>query len=584
MSGEYETDLRPRPNFPTRTIVLTIVVLLAIVVSRYFISEINDLTGIAPDVLTVFSILIVALLFLIWAGWFLFLSKWNWIKRILSVVVLFGIPIGLILILRPVTGGDMSILRIDPIWNSQKPPAELTESPASVDLSPESLNDFPGFWGPNRNGIVNTGYPIDRTSFTSGTRRLWLKSIGEGWSGFVARNGFAITMEQRGADECVTCYEIATGKLLWIYRDAVRHRDMMNLGHVGPRATPMIYDGKVYCQGTLGKVVCLDGKDGSLIWQANLNDILNLEIMSGVADGLTYYYEPRLAWGRAGSPLVTEQLVIVPGGGSTDEQMVTLVAFDRLTGEVKWKGGNEMIAYGSPSLANIAGKEQVIITAENKTMGFDLETGKELWSHDRPGNSSGDANTSQPIVYDGDKVLITKGYGAGGELIKLIPNGDSYSTETLPNWPNGRILRTKMTSPIIFEGHAYCLMDGFLECSELESGRRKWKHRGQFGHGQILLKDGLLLVHSETGELFLIEPSPSEYTELGHVPTIEGICWNTICLSGPYLLVKSDLEAACLQLVLTDTDPENELTTAQPKPADSETADPNQTNENEDDD
>ena len=75
MAGEFDSDMRPRPNFPTRTTVLTIVVLLVILVSRFFMSEIHDKTDIAPDILTVFSGLVVAVLFLIWAIWFLFLSK-----------------------------------------------------------------------------------------------------------------------------------------------------------------------------------------------------------------------------------------------------------------------------------------------------------------------------------------------------------------------------------------------------------------------------------------------------------------------------------------------------------------------------
>jgi hypothetical protein len=32
------------------------------------------------------------------------------------------------------------------------------------------------------------------------------------------------------------------------------------------------------------------------------------------------------------------------------------------------------------------------------------------------------------------------------------------------------------------------------------------------------------------------------------VKTIEGVCWNTLCLTGNRLLVRSELEAACLEI------------------------------------
>ena len=87
-----------------------------------------------------------------------------------------------------------------------------------------------------------------------------------------------------------------------------------------------------------------------------------------------------------------------------------------------------------------------------------------------------------------------------------------------------------------------------MECVEIESFKRKWKQRGQFGNGQILLVGDKLLVHSENGTLFLVAADPSGYKELGSLKTIDGICWNTMCLYGNRLLVRSEKEAACIEL------------------------------------
>ena len=42
-------------------------------------------------------------------------------------------------------------------------------------------------------------------------------------------------MEQRGDDELVTCYESATGKVVWAHAVQTRHDEVM--GGVGPRGT-----------------------------------------------------------------------------------------------------------------------------------------------------------------------------------------------------------------------------------------------------------------------------------------------------------------------------------------------------------
>jgi len=64
----------------------------------------------------------------------------------------------------------------------------------------------------------------------------------------------------------------------------------------------------------------------------------------------------------------------------------------------------------------------------------------------------------------------------------------------------------------------------------------------------VLLVGRHILLHSESGELFLLEATPDEYRELGVMKTIEGVCWNTLCLTGRYLLVRSEVESACIEI------------------------------------
>jgi outer membrane protein assembly factor BamB len=148
---------------------------------------------------------------------------------------------------------------------------------------------------------------------------------------------------------------------------------------------------------------------------------------------------------------------------------------------------------------------------------------------------------------DDNRVLLSKGYSGGAELIELSPaaSGDGLVVKTV--WKMPRVLQTKFTNVVPYKGHAYGLSEGILECVELATGKRKWKS-GRFGHGQILGVDELLLVLSEEGELNLVELNPTKFVTHGALPTLSGKTWNNLCLVGNRLLIRNANEAACVEL------------------------------------
>lgn len=531
---------------------MVLIGIAAIAAIQYFSGDLETAYGVDPVYINVFSALIILGLMLLWMVGMIFFSGMKFLPRLLVAVTPIALPFLFFIIMRPVNSGDgLGFHHFNPIWETPTV-AELktTESATIIDLATETNSDFAQFLGPDRNGVINHLPPIDGAAFQSGTREVWKVDVGAGWSGFVARNGFAITMEQRGDNECVVCYEIESGDVQWIYEHEGRHQDMMNLGHEGPRSTPAIEKGRVFALGGNGRFVCLDGSNGDLIWEHDLAEMLGVEFSEGVdGEGNTFYYEDStLAWGHSGSPLVVDDMVVITGGGSRTGDKVTLLGFDIETGEKVWQAGDDMIAYGSPTRATIAGIDQILLVAEDHAVGYAVEDGRELWRHERPGTSETAANCSQVTVTPDDELILSKGYGLGGELIMLEEDGDALAVE--PLWKSNRVLKTKFTNPVIIDGHSYCLSDGFLECARLEDGERVWKRRGRFGHGQLLLVGDLLLIHSEYGELFLIQATEEEFEELGKIKTIEGVCWNTICVAGKYVLVRSDEQAGCYEIPL----------------------------------
>jgi hypothetical protein len=60
----------------------------------------------------------------------------------------------------------------------------------------------------------------------------------------------------------------------------------------------------------------------------------------------------------------------------------------------------------------------------------------------------------------------------------------------------------------------------------------------------------LLLLQTETGEVLLIEPTPDELRVLTRFRIMDGKVWNSPTLVGPYLLVRTEREAALFELPL----------------------------------
>jgi outer membrane protein assembly factor BamB len=296
----------------------------------------------------------------------------------------------------------------------------------------------------------------------------------------------------------------------------------------------------VYALGAAGCLMCLDGATGHIRWEKDLRK------ESGISNEEDAKAVPH---GRANSPLIVGDLLIVPGGGRRDGPPVSVIAYHKQDGAVVWKGGDRQISYSSPASATLGGVEQVLSVNEDYAGGYDLKTGKLLWEDPWPGKSGADPNVSQAVPLPPDRVFLSKGYGRGAVLLQLAPQPDGTFLAN-PVWENRKVMKTKFTNVTIKDRYVYGLSDGVLECVSLESGKSMWKN-GRYGNGQILRVDDLLLVMGEFGEMLLIEATPDRPNNvLGRFQALDGMTWNNFALAGPYLLVRNAEEAACYELPL----------------------------------
>ncbi len=401
---------------------------------------------------------------------------------------------------------------------------------SGVDLTSTTPHDFPQFLGPQRTPILGD-VAVVRDWSQRPPRELWRREVGSGWSSFAVVGEFAVTQEQRAGQEWVVCYHVPTGAIQWIYVDDEVFVSMV--AGDGPRATPTIDEGRVYTLSALGRLRCLDGASGHLIWQYDCVD-------EYIAGGASMAPE----WGKSCSPLILGDRVLVTGGNMGP----SLLALDKHTGDIVWTAGNAGTGYSSPLVATLAGRRQIVSFNLDSVSGHAVEDGRQLWMYpwqkDRP-------NVAQPVPVGGSRLFISTGYGVGCALLELQEiEGGRLRCQNV--WRN-RNLKAKFTN-VVFAGDViYGLDEGILVCLDVASGKRRWK-RGRYGHGQMLLLDDVLLISAEDGRLVLVEATPAEHRELASMAALSDKTWNNPVVAGRYLLVRNHREAACYELPLVDSD------------------------------
>ncbi|HVU86184.1 MAG TPA: PQQ-binding-like beta-propeller repeat protein [Pirellulales bacterium] len=392
-----------------------------------------------------------------------------------------------------------------------------------------SAEDSPCYRGANTAGIV-VGPALARDWQKHPPRCLWRHPCGGGYASYAVIGDSAVTLEQRGPEEVVVCYDISTGRHRWKYAYPAMFSE--KLGGDGPRATPAIHDRCVYSLGAAGDLVKLDFTTGELEWRVN--------ILAENGSG-------NLEWGMSGSPLVVDgQVIVNPGAQQGTETSADVLGFDDADGRVVTRAGNARSSYSSPMLATLLGVPQLIIFDAAGLAGFDPAGGQSLWRV--PWTSDFDINAAQPVVLDDRHIVITS--QAGCALIEFaLAEGHWIATQV---WRN-RQMKCSYANPVARDGFLYGLDEGILACLCLKTGKRAWKERaGQYGHGQLLLAGDLLLVLSEKGELALVEATPEAFRELGRIQAIDGKTWNNPVLVRGRALVRNHLEMACYELPLAD--------------------------------
>jgi len=379
------------------------------------------------------------------------------------------------------------------------------------------------FRGPNGEGIY-TEQPILTNWSKEGPPLLWRKLIGGGHSSFSIANGLAFTLEQQAGNEIISAFSVETGVAQWAHEYNAKFEEYF--GGIGPRTTPTWDDGRLFALGAKGHLHCLDAKSGELFWEKNLMTENEAEVPY---------------WGVSASPFIYKDTVIITPGGNAEN---AIVALKKKTGEKVWSVLSGVQTYSTPTLFNLLGKEQLIVSMKETISAINPNNGKLLWSH--PWRIfTNNYNIAQPTQLTDDIVLVSAGYGTGAEAFRIINEGGFMHTESL--WKS-KSLKTKFSSPVFWEGHLYGLNENRLVCLDAKDGSLRWRG-DKYGYGQLIAASGHLIILGDAGDLVLVEMNPSKFVEKANFKALQGgRTWNYPALANGLLFVRNSYEMACFDV------------------------------------
>lgn len=401
--------------------------------------------------------------------------------------------------------------------------------------------DWPWLYGPRRNH-TSEQKGLLRTWPSEGPKVLWSVPLSVGFGGPAVQGGNVYLLDRdEKVGDTLRVLDLTSGKQLWTFAYEAPGSFMF----AGSRTMPTVDGEHVYTVGPMGNLHAISTKTRKPVWQKNIwKDF-------GGGDRLPQ-------WAIVQNPLVYGDLLIV--APQTPE--VGVVAYDKLTGALKWKSValSGIPGYVTPSVVKVAGEDQLVMITgavgrgrnakDGSVNGLDPRTGKLLWTYT---NWQCIIPVPQAVDAGQDRVLITGAYGAGSAMIKVEKKGDgTFAVSELFKNPD---FGSHTQAPVLHEGHFYShytineRSDGLVAMSM--DGQIKWKTDQQpaFVRGGSILADGLLLMTDGNTKLYLVEPSPAGFKPLASAVILEpGDNWAPLALVDGTLLVRGQKELKALQV------------------------------------
>jgi len=440
--------------------------------------------------------------------------------------------------------------------------------------------DWPKFLGPHENGHSDETRLLAAWPAT-GPELVWELAVGTGYSAPSLLAGRLVLHHRQGREEIVECFSALTGAPVWRYAYVSRFQDPYGYNN-GPRCTPLLTQTRCFTLGAEGKLLCLELRTGTLVWEKDLKDEFN------IPDGF---------FGIGATPVLEGDKLIVAVGGQPDSGLVAFNADDgsllwqsvgketwdgAVTGwsspkKYEWEGEEMIVSYSSPMVVTIHGRRHLLCFMRQGLVSVDPETGAENFHYWMRSRSHESVNAAQPVVVD-DTIMLGAAYRVGSVKLQVAADGRSVSEL----WKHPQNLSTHWSTSLFHNGCYFGFSgrhenEGALQCVDAETGRIKWESTGWtrnedlepgpagtvidkstgetipfpfYGRGSAILVDGKMIVLAERGTLALVEANAEEWKEISRcaAPRMKYPSWTAPVLSNGLLYLRCEDALVCLRV------------------------------------
>jgi outer membrane protein assembly factor BamB len=288
-----------------------------------------------------------------------------------------------------------------------------------------SASDWPQFRGPNSSGRVADS-PALPAAIGPRDNVLWKTALPPGHSSPVVVGDRIYLTAVRDRKLFTVALDRQSGKVLW-EREApsTALEKVHKIGSHAQSSPAADAERVVSFFGSCG-LFCHD-RDGKLLWSRPMGPFKN-------------------DFGAGSSPILVDDFVVLC---QDHDQGSFLTALDKRTGKTVWKTDRSefLRGYCTPVVWESSGKKQLVVAGTLRVAGYDLATGKEVWT------VRGIARTicMTPVVGD-DGLLYVAGWSAGGDAdarIEIEPFDDVI--KRLDKNGNGKLEADELTTGPIAE-------------------------------------------------------------------------------------------------------------------------------------
>jgi outer membrane protein assembly factor BamB len=243
------------------------------------------------------------------------------------------------------------------------------------------------------------------------------------------------------------------------------------------------------------------------------------------------------AWGISTSPVLYKSALIMAIEGQPGSWMLAL---NRATGDVIYRRELRKVkqSYGTPMIATIKGKDQILQVGGETTRGYSADTGDLIWECKGPATFC----VATPAV-NGDMIYATGGYPQR-EMLAIRADGKGDVTDSHVVWKTDAKVGY-VPSPLYSDGVLYAVSDnGLFRAYDALTGKILWDHNFDAPfYSSPLLANGKIYLFDRKGKGHVIPVGREKGTILtSELPA--GACATPVVMDGK-LFVRTHTDLFC---------------------------------------